>query len=459
MNAVPHSYRLSLAQERLWFLEQLQPGTALYNLPFALRCCGTLDVQIMRAVLNELVIRHSSLRTRFVAINGVGHQVVDLPGEMTFAFVDLDGDRAELSKLVTAEAIRPFDLSTGPVVRAVLFRLDGCEHVLLLSMHHIVSDGRSMSVLMRELRELYLAYSCKDPSTLKPLALQYADYSEQEQKLQQGLNFGLQLEYWRDRLIGAPPLDLPYDYPRPALQSYCGASHRFEIPGALVARLRKISKQGEVTLFTVLAAAYQALLSRWSGQHDIVVGLPVSGRCVETEGLVGFFVNILVLRTDFYDDPEFSVLVQRVRMRLMEAYSNQNVPFEKVVQAVQPARDMSRHPIFQASLNYRALNFSPYDMGDLVITAERLSTNTVKCDLDLNIEMAGDTLICRLDFATDLFEANTIKRLTGNFLTLLDAVAEQPDTSVSQLSLLSEAEKRQLLIEWNNTAGEHHAVN
>lgn len=456
MDIAPRSYRLSAAQERLWFLEQLQPGTALYNLPYALRCKGTLDVEVLHSALDELVHRHASLRTRFVAVDGVGRQVVDPLGRMAFAVVDLSAERSRFNELLNVEAIRPFDISAAPPVRATLFRLDVFEHVLLLSIHHIITDGRSLSVLMRELNVLYSAFRHKKSSPLEPIALQYVDYAAQQHEPQQRAVLD-QLEYWRSRRAGAPAaLDLPCDHTRPAVQSFRGGRHVFDVPAAMLTSLRALSKRNGVTLFTILMTAFQVLLSRWSGQEDITVGFPVSGRRPETDALVGFFINTLVLRTEFHDDPSFAELVQRVREQLLEAYRNQDVPFEKVVQAIQPTRDMSRHPIFQAAINYSPVDYSPFYTEELSITAERVPTHTVKFDLELFIEKFDDALRCRFDFASDLFEASTVQRLAGHWLVLLAAAVEQPEIPVSQLPMLTERERHQLLVEWNDTSRDYH---
>lgn len=452
----PRRYPLSLAQERLWFLEKLYPGVPVYNIPIALRFKGALDADALHEALDQLAFRHESLRTRFVGTaEGFGQQAVDPAGPMAFSSIDLRENGSAFDKVARAEALRPFDLATEAGVRAVLYRLAEREHVLLMTMHHMVTDGQSINVLLRELGALYASICSGEKPALESVPLQYPDYSTQQRRLAQSEAGNLQLEYWRERLTGAPEiLDLPLDRPRPAVQSFRGATHNFVVPADILELLRKSSLLKGTTLFMVLVAAFQVVLSRWSGQRDVLTGVPANGRRTETEGTVGFFVNTLVLRTDLSDDPTFAELVKRVRESLLGAYRYQEIPFEKIVEALSPHRDMSRHPLFQVAINYRPYDFPSSSFGSelLSVKIERLPTDLVKVDLELYIEKCPEGLECRLDFATDLFEEASIRRFAGHFGVLLGAAAKLPSSRISQLPLLTAEERRQILIEWNGTS-------
>ncbi|HST60111.1 MAG TPA: condensation domain-containing protein, partial [Longimicrobium sp.] len=345
---------LSFAQERLWFLDRLEPWSATYNLPVAWRLAGGLDEAALERAVGEIVRRHQALRTVFGEENGSPVQVIAPFGGFTLPVEDLselgDPDReAAVRQRAGEEARQPFDLAAGPLFRAVLLRLGAEEHVLLLSMHHVVSDGWSMGVLFRELSSLYAAYREGRESPLRELAVQYADYAVWQREQLDGETLDRQLSYWRERLAGAPSLlELPTDHPRPAVQTFQGAHEQVELSGELLERLQALGRSEGATLYMTLLSAFQVLLSKYSGSEDVVVGSPIAGRTrKETEELIGFFVNTLVLRTDLGGDPSFREVLGRVRGATLGAYEHQEVPFEKLVEELQPERSMSHSPLFQ----------------------------------------------------------------------------------------------------------------
>ncbi|ACB75251.1 non-ribosomal peptide synthetase [Opitutus terrae] len=447
---------LSFAQERLWFLNQLEPGNPFYNMPAALRLQGRFDVPAAAGVLQELTRRHESLRTTFAAVEGQPVQVIAASAQVPLPVIDLAAlpaaERADAARRWTAEeARRPFDLARGPLLRAALLRLADDEHILLLTMHHIVSDGWSMGVLTRELGELYAAATEGRASPLPELSIQYVDFAVWQRGWLRGAVLATQLDYWKQQLAGAPPvLKLPTDRPRPAVQSFRGGSHAFRLDGEITAQLQALSRRAGTTLFMTLEAAFAVLLSRYSDQPDIVVGTPIANRHrAEIEPLIGFFVNTLVLRNDLTGEPSFLELLGRVRRAALDAYAHQDLPFERLVDELQPERDLSRNPIFQVMF---ALHNTPHRervLPGLTITdlaAERISA---QFDLVLDVWETSDGLKAVLEYATDLFDPGTIERMAGHWRTLLAAAVAAPETSVAQLPLLTAAERSQLLDAFN----------
>ena len=351
---------LSFAQQRLWFLDQLRPGDAAYNIPAALRVIGDFDKAAFAFAVNEIVRRHEALRTTFVVRDGVAAQAIAPALEIAIPVVDLGALDCELQEaealcLASEEARRPFDLALGPLLRATTLDLGvrpstgEREHIVMFTLHHIVSDGWSSGVLIREFVALYEAFVAGRPSPLPDLTIQYADYAVWQREWLQGEVLERQLAYWRDRLAGAPPtLDLPTDRPRPATQDHAGATHHFTVGKDIAERLASLGRREGATLFMTLLAAFQLLLSRYSGQRDISVGTPVANRRrLELEGLIGFFVNTLVMRTDLSGDPSFRALLARARETVLGAQAHQDLPFERLVEELQPTRDVSRDPLFQ----------------------------------------------------------------------------------------------------------------
>ena len=453
---------LSFAQQRLWFLEQLSPGTPVHNMSRLIRLSGALDVAALQRTLDAIVARHETLRTTIVATDGIPMQVVSAPSGVSLETTDLhtlakQEREAEVRRLTSEEARRPFDLARGPLFRAMLLRLEAEEHLLLLSMHHIISDAWSREVLARELTAFYEAFTTGRPSALPGLPIQYADYALWQREWLQGERMDRELGYWREQLRGAPAvLDLPTDRPRPPVQSSRGGRETLLLPSRLCEEMRALSRAEGVTLFTTVLAAFQALLARYTGQDDIVVGSPIAGRIrAETEGLIGFFVNTLALRTDLSGDPTFRALLARVREVTLGAFAHPNVPFDQVVEELQPERDMSRTPIFQVSLAMQNVPRHEAELPGLTLRSEEAHSGTAKFDLGLFVVEQGPSLRLSMEYCSDLFETGTITRMLEHFRALLEGITADPDQRLSRLPLLTEPERHQLLVEWNGTATDH----
>jgi amino acid adenylation domain-containing protein len=460
--AEPIHFRLSFAQERLWFLDRLQPGLSVYNLATAMALGGGIDAGVVERCINEIVRRHEALRTTFRVVEGRPVQVVAPSVSVPLALVDLrqmpPSTRAsEAERLAAREAQRPFDLEHGPLLRACLVCLDADTYVLLLTMHHIVSDAWSLGVLVRELSVLYEAYAAGRPSPLPALTMQYADYALWQRQWLRGEVLERHLSYWKRQLDGVPALlDLPADRARPAVQSYQGAWQSFRITTALCERLQGLSRQVGVTLYMVLLAAFQTLLHRYTGQTDMVVGTPIANRTrAEHEGLIGFFANTLVVRIDLGGDPRFVDLLARVREVTLEAYAHQDLPFEKLVEELQPVRHLSHHPLFQVMFAYQNV---PTLQQQSALAAEastpRVVLGTARFDLSLFMEERGGELWGTFEYNTDLFDHGRIERTIGHFRTLLEGVASTPESRLWDLPLLTTMERQRLLVDWNATAAE-----
>ncbi|MGW5498210.1 amino acid adenylation domain-containing protein [Streptomyces olivaceoviridis] len=450
---------LSFAQRRLWFLDQLEPGRAEYLIPMGLRIHGRLDVPALRASLSELVARHEVLRTRFVSdADGNPGQVVDPPRPLPLAVHDLRsvaGDQAReeaATALVDTEGFRPMDLGTGPVVRALLIRLADDEHLLALTVHHIAFDGWSAGVLSRELTELYGARVAGRTADLSEPPLQYADFAVWQRQWFTGDVLAEQLDYWRGRLAGTEPLELPTDRRRPARHSGKGAMLTFRVAAETTDGARRISQETGASLFMTLLAVFQLVLSRYSGQEDIAVGTPIAGRNrAEIENMIGFFVNTLVLRTDLSGDPTFTELLARVKDTALGAYDHQDLPFERLVEELAPQRDLSRNPLFQTMF---VLQNTPdsrsWELPGLTVRQLDVSAQDSKFDFTFYATEAADgALDGTVVYSTDLFDEATMVRLAGHFETLLAAACATPDARLSELEMLTAAERRTILGEWN----------
>ncbi len=448
---------LSFAQQRLWFLDQLQPNSALYNIPMVLHFRGNLNQKALEQSLLEICDRHEVLRTNFVTIDGQPTQIIQTTRE-TISVVDLQDlpiqEQAEKTQqLKQKQATQPFDLAKESLIRITLLVLSETEHFLLVCMHHIISDGWSIEVFIHELTTLYNAYVQNHPANLAPLPIQYADFAVWQKQWLQGDVLQSQLNYWQNQLTAAPPLlSLPTDHPRPAVQSFVGTQQEFSLSPKLSQALTELSRQQGVTLFMTLLAAFDALLYRYTGSSDILVGTPIANRNRgEIEGLIGFFVNTLVMRTDLSDNPSFSQLLTRVREVTMDAYAHQDLPFEMLVEALQPERDLSHTPLFQVAFVLQNTPKSEIGMTGLTVTDLPPENTTAKFDLTLAMVNTDDGLKGVWEYNTDLFESSTIERLSGHFLNLLGGIVANPQARISQLPLLTESETNQLLIEWNNT--------
>ncbi len=448
---------LSFAQQRLWFLDLLEPESATYIVSAAFRLVGELHVLALEQSLNEIVRRHEVLRTVFTVVNDTPVQKVLPPSTLSLICTDIS-DRPEkeleqaLPDLLSEEAKQPFDLSRGPLIRAKLLRLDPQEHVVVLNMHHIVFDGWSMGVLFRELSVLYEGYCSGKPSSLPELQIQYADYSVWQHQWLQGEELEHQLVYWRNKLDGLSTLQLPTDRVRPAVQTFRGSSQVFSLSEQLSRAIKTLSQRESVTPFMTLLAAFQVLLSRYCGQADVAVGSPIAGRNrQETEGLIGFFVNTLVLRADLSNNPTFKQLLREVRETTLEAYSHQDLPFEKLVDELHPDRNLSSSPLFQVMFTFHNNADQPLEFERLTVDPIQTTSHTAKFDLSLTMSEKDGTLRGSVNYNTDLFDDSTIERMIGHFQTLLEGIVSNPEWRISELPLLTEAEKVQLLVEWNDT--------
>ncbi|WP_142250624.1 non-ribosomal peptide synthetase [Bradyrhizobium sp. UNPF46] len=455
---------LSHAQEGLWFLEQLGLVGAAYNMPWMLQLEGALDALALEQSFGEVVRRHESLRTRFETVDGRGFQVVDEAGAFRLDTVDLsalgdDERRAETGRLMSEDGQRLFDLSAGPLFRVTLLRLTQNQHIVLVNMHHIISDAWSIGVMLAEVTALYAARVAGRVSPLESLQVQYADYALWQRQWLRGEVQTRQLDYWKRQLADAPQaLALPTDRARPQIQSFRGASRGFSLTPQLSSDLRVLARQEKATPYMVFLAAFSVLLARYSGQRDILIGSPFAGRGLpELEAMVGCFVNMLVMRTDVSDDPSFRDLLQRVKETTLSAYENQDVPLERVVEALQPHRDLSRQPLFQVALIL--LNGPPaqLDLPGLRVSQVATEHVTTRFDLSLTLYEASSGIRGWFEYASDLFDDDTIARIAGHFENLLSAIAAGPDKHVSELKLLDALEHGHLITEWNATTVDYPA--
>jgi aspartate racemase len=449
---------LSFAQQRLWFLDQLEPGSAIYNIPVGLRLGGALNVPVLQRCMSEVLRRHESLRTRFEAVKGQPVQVIQSGASLEMPLVDLRGlpgpeREAEAKRLCMEEARRPFDLQLDLMLRAGLLRLGETDHILFLNMHHIASDGWSMGLLVRELRTLYEAFVEGKPSPLPKLPVQYADFALWQREWLQGEMLEKQLGYWRKQLERAPArLELPADWPRPAAQSYRGALMPWELPKPLSVALGELSRREGATLFMTLLAGFQTLLHRYTGSDEVLVGSVIAGRNrTEIESLIGCFVNTLVLRGDLSGNPSFRTLIGRTREVALGAYAHQDLPFERLVEELHPERNLSRSPFFQVMFVLQNAPSEAVQLAGLEVTPMQIDSGTSKFDLTLFVREHGGALQAVVEYDTDLFEAETIRRMLGHYQTLLEGIVSNPDQRLSDLPLLTGAERQQLLVEWNQT--------
>jgi amino acid adenylation domain-containing protein len=449
---------LSFAQQRLWFLDQLEPGDSTYNLTAAYCLSGPLNVIVLEQSFNEIVRRHEVLRTTISDEEGQPEQVIAEELRLRLTIEDLQElpetkRETEARRQVEEEAQRPFNLAQGPLLRASLLRLRPEEHLLQLTMHHIVSDGWSMGVLFEELASLYEAYASGKRSSLAELPIQYADFAVWQREWLQGEVLARQLGYWKQQLEGAPQaLELPTDRPRTAVQNHQGATQSISLTKNLTDALKALSRQEGVTLYMTLLAAFKVLLHRYAGQDDIVVGSPIANRNrPEIEGLIGFFVNTLVLRTDLAGNPTFRELMARVREVALGAYAHQDLPFEKLVEELHPERDPSRTPLFQVMFVLQNTPGPALELAHLNLSPVAMENRTAKFDLTLSMREQGDRLRGTLNYNTALFDGATMKRLVGHLQVLLESIAADPEQRLSEVSILTAAERRQLLVEWNNT--------
>jgi amino acid adenylation domain-containing protein len=454
-------FPLSFAQERLWFIEQFQPGLSVYNLPVVLRFPGPVKATDMAAALAELMRRHEILRTTFTTDGSRPVQRVALPGPVDLPVIDMTGlppqiREAEVQRLASEDAQTAFDLENGPLIRARLIDISTDDHILLLTTHHIVSDGWSTGILIKEIGELLDAAAAGRPAALPDLPFQYADFAERQREQLSNGGIDKLLEYWRAQLHGAPAiLELPTDRPRPPVQTFDGAVQAFRIGSDVTDGLRRITRDENASIFMVLLAAFSVLLSRYSGQDDIVVGTPTANRNdADVEKLIGFFVNTLLLRVNLDGNASFSELVRRVRDVALDAYAHQQLPFERLVEDLRPTRLLSHNPLFQVMLVLQnaptlpILDDAPAEDND---DNPPVYLGTAKFDLTLVIAETASGLAGSFEYNTDLFDHSTITRMIRQFEKLLTSIVSDPHRPIAQLPLIPQQERRTQLEEWNAT--------
>src|SRR5215212_7295229 len=451
---------MSSGQERLWFLDYLEPGKTFYNLPYAISIEGRLNVPALERSLKEVVRRHEILSGTFSNIDGLAICTIDRSLTVNLPVIDLRGQPGFEEQELRAEGRRPFDLARGPLLRVSLLWVEDEKYILLLTMHHIVSDRWSIQVLINELATLYGAYSQNQASPLPELPIQYADYALWQRQWLQSEEFAENLNYWKKQLREpAQVLQLPVDRPRPPVQTFQSAHETLVFPKELTEALKQLSRSEGVTLFMLLTAAFQTLLHRYSQQQQITIGTPVAGRTrTEIEPLIGFFINTLVLRTDFGGDPSFAELLQRVKTVALGAYAHQEVPFEKLVEELEVERSLSHTPLFQVMFAMQNIAMPALQLSELKLELLPADSGSVPFDLMFYMTDTGDSLAGYLEYSTDLFEAPTIRRMMVHFERLLQSIVTEPRQRVSRLPLLNEAEREQLLAAWNQTAREYEST-
>ncbi|MGL5795493.1 MAG: condensation domain-containing protein, partial [Waterburya sp.] len=448
---------LSFAQQRLWFLDQLEGENCVYNVPFFWQIQGDLNIAALEQAIAEIVQRHEVLRTSFSVVDGSPIQVIHSHLKLTIQVIDWRQltKEEQLSKaqhLATEELQKPFDLSSAPLLRVKLLQLSDQSHLLLLVIHHIVCDGWSMNIFRHELFTLYTAFCTGKPSPLLELSLQYADFAHWQRQWLQGEVLQTQLNYWQKQLTAVPPLlELPTDRPRLSVQSFKGRSEFLELNQDLTQKLKRLSQESGTTLFMTLLTAFTLLLSRYSGQEDIVVGSAIANRNRrEIEPLIGFFVNTLALRTNLQGNPTFLELLQRVKQVTLDAYDHQDLPFEKLVDELGLERSLSHHPLFQVAFGLQNETQQQLETNQLTLTPFRWENTTTLFDLSLIFRETPQGLIGEWEYATDLFDAKTIQRMAGHFEVLVKGIVDNPQQSIHNLPLLTEDERQQLQI-WNQT--------
>ena len=451
---------LSFAQQRLWILDQLESNNAVYNIIRAFKIDGALEVAVLQKAISAIVKRHAALRTIFAFKKGQPVQVVREKQAVDVVVIDFSDrpvSERDTQRVLAEEARRPFDLTEDPMLRVTLLRIDEDEHILLLVMHHIASDGWSIDILHRELAILYKAFLTGENVSLPLLPIQYTDFAHWQRQWLQGEVLESQLSYWKETLGGdLPVLELPTDHPRPVVQTFRGKRRSLVLPKNLTDDLKRLSRQEGVTLFMTLLAAFQILLHRYTDQEDIIVGCPIANRNrTEIEGLIGFFVNTLVLRTHMADKSSFKEILTQVSEVTQGAYDHQDLPFEKLVEELRPERDLSRNPLFQVMFVFQNVPRTPLDLPGLKMKPLEVDPGTAMFELSLYMWEDADRLRGFIEFNTDLFDTATIDRLAGHFKILLEGIVRDPEQPVSDLPILTEGERHQLLVEWNSTMGDY----
>ncbi|MEH2354899.1 amino acid adenylation domain-containing protein [Nostoc sp.] len=453
---------LSFSQQRLWFIDQLYHGSAFYNIPIAFHIKGRLNITAIEQSLNEILKRHEVWRTNFTLVNGeqVQNIVSDLTWDLPMINLEhLSGKdwELEVKQLAAKSAKKPFNLAKGLLVRATLLRLSEEEHVLLLTMHHIITDGWSCNVFLRELSTLYAAFSTNQSSPLAELPIQYADFTIWQRDRIQGKFLATQLNYWQQQLQGElPVLQLPTDRPRPTATTFAGSKQYFTFSTALTDALRQLSQREDATLFMSLLAAFNILLYNYTDQEDVVIGSPIANRNqAELEGMLGLFVNTLVLRNNLSGNPSFRELLHRVREVTLDAYAHQDLPFEMLVEELQPERDLSRNPLYEVMFVLQNTPTSVQEVSGLTLRTLEFDSGTAQLDIFLSMSESEEGLTGCLEYNTDIFDSTTISQFINNFQTLLGNIVANPEQPLNELSLLTAFEKEQLLFKFNQTRADY----
>ncbi len=453
---------LSFAQQRLWFLDQLEPNLAVYNTPLALRLQGNLDISALEKSLEKIVERHSVLRTNFPTIDGKPYQNIVSELRLSVPVVDMQHldsatAEAELQDILVQFINEPFDLAEGKVIRSQIFHISASEYILVTVVHHIAFDAWSSRIWWQELMNFYQAFAFNEPISLPELSIQYKDFAVWQKSRLQGDFLDQEVNYWREKLADAPQnLDLLTDNPRPPVQTHTGDRQHFHLSSSQVVALKQLGLGKGATLYMTLLTAFAILLHRYSGQEDFLIGSPIANRnYTEIENLIGFFVNTLALRINLAKDITFLELLQQVRDTTLEAYSHQDIPFEKLVEELQPQRDRSRHPLFQVMFALQNVQRATVNLPDINVSSFPVSTNTSKFDITVILEETKEGLKGFFEYSNDLFNRDTIIRAVEHFQTLLEGIVAHPDQLISQLPLFTNSEQKQILVEWNQTKTEY----
>ncbi|WP_353769880.1 condensation domain-containing protein [Okeania sp. SIO1F9] len=451
---------LSYPQQRLWFIEKMDLSSNAYNQPLTLHLVGKVDYVALQKSINQIIARHETLRTTFSEINGTPVQIIKPPFELQLPIQDLSGltpseQTAKLQQLLQQENEQTFNLEINPPIRAQLIKLETIEHILQITLHHIASDGWSLTVLFKELSAIYTATLEDQPSPLPQLPIQYADFAVWQRNYLQGETLETQLNYWKQKLQDLPQLQLPTDHPRPPVQTFNGGGIPINISAAVTSKVKQLSQKQGTTLFMTLLAVFKVLLFRYSGQESIVVGTAIANRNrTEIEGLIGFFVNSLVMYTDLGENPSFTEVLNRVKQTALEAYTHQDIPFEKLVEELQPERSLSKNPLFQVmfAVQQEEIFKSSFNLPNLELSwyEGTGAEMTVRMDLELHLWLAGDEIKGFCAYNRDLFEVETISRMLSDYQNLLSAAVETPEQPISQLPLMTESERDEILVERNN---------
>ena len=446
--------RASFSQQRIWFLCELESDSSTFNMSYSLRLTGNLNCEALQAAMDTLTKRHESLRTRFEDFADGAVQVIEDDVAVPINYeVDIDATSSGIDAWLSRHAATSFDLRTAPLIRLHILKTQDQEHYLSIVIHHIIADAWSMAILLRELSACYAAHCNSETISLPDLSIQYADFSEWQDKLFQDGESNTQLQYWLKKLDDAPPLlELPTDQARSADPDYSGALHIRRLSSDLRGRLKELGSNLDASLFMVLQSAYAILLSRYAQTEDVVVGMPVAGRRQkETEGVIGAFLNTLILRTDLSGNPRFVDLLESVRSDTLEGFENQDLPFEKLVEALQPERNLSFNPVFQVLFNLRTQNTGRLDLQGLQTEFHPTGRRTAMVDLSLTVDDRPDGITLEFEYRSDLFDEPGIQRMAEQFSCLLEGIADNPLARISSLPLMSDPQRQQVLYDWNNT--------